>query len=120
MRTKLVATLAAGMLVLTVGAVQAARPSLKQGACWMTPAPMIAGNAAYIWATGLPTKTSLNVFADDGGETYAFPVGVQPNGTLERVEYIPEHAGTIQVRVTGPERGQTKVYASCSGEVAAG
>ena len=118
-RTKLVIALMAVTLVGTIGVVQAAKPSLRQSACWMTPTPMIAGERAYLFATGLPTKTALNVFVDDGHERYGFPVGVQPSGTLEWIEYGTEYAGTIHVSVTGPERGQTKVYASCSGEVAA-
>jgi hypothetical protein len=119
MRTKLVAALAVVALVMTVGVVQAAKPSLRQSTCWMTPSPMVAGEHAHLFATGLPTKVALNVFVDDGDETYGFPVGIASDGTLEWIRYTPEYAGTIHVRVTGPERGQAKVYASCSGEVAA-
>ena len=118
-RTKIVLALSAVTIVTSMGVVQAAKPAEKQAACWLTPTPMIAGEHAYVWATGLPTKTALNVFVVSGDETYGFPVGIHPDGLLEWIRYTPDHAGTIQVTVTGPERGQTKVYASCSAEVVA-
>ena len=36
------------------------------------------GQTVEIWASGLPTKTALNVFVTDAHGTYGWGVGVQP------------------------------------------
>jgi hypothetical protein len=116
MKTKLVVALAALSIVGFVGAGSTAPK--PPAVCWMDPSPMTVGGDALLWGTGLPTKTALNVFITDSGETYGFPVGMHPDGIMG-VGYSPEHEGTITAQITGPERGRTKVYATCTGEVQA-
>jgi hypothetical protein len=66
---------------------------------------------------GLPTKTALNVFVTDADGTWGFPVGAHLSGTVEGVWYTADALGTTTIKITGPERGTTKVYATCSMEV---
>ena len=61
-----------------------------------------------------PTKTALNVFVTDADGTWGFPVGAHLTGTVEGVWYTADALGTTGIKITGPERGQTKVYANCS------
>jgi hypothetical protein len=76
---------------------------------------------AEIWADGLPTKTALNLFVTDPHQTYGWPVGVQPSGTIEAVWYVPDEACVSTIRITGPEHpNNVKAYATCWMEVSWG
>ena len=104
-------------IVLALGAAQAAGRTTG-GRCWAQPGSATVGQTVEIWADGLPTKTALNIFVTDPHGTYGWPVGVQPSGTIERVWYVPDEAGTSTIRITGPERPNTvKVYAACELQV---
>jgi hypothetical protein len=104
-------------IVLAVGGAQAGG-RYPDGRCWTQPGTASVGQTVEIWATGLPTKTALNVFVTDPHGTYGWGVGVQPAGTVEGVWYTPDEAGTSTLRITGPERpNNVKVYATCTMEV---
>jgi len=106
-----------GMLVGVVGTAQAGRP--VAGRCWTEPGSATLDQTVEIWGDGLPTKTALNVFVTDAEGTWGFPVGEHFTGTVEGVWYAADALGTTTIRITGPERGNTKVYATCSMEVVA-
>jgi hypothetical protein len=107
--------------VLTIAAafgVAEASGRTADGRCWTQPGAANVGQTVEIWASGLPTKTALNVFVTDPHGTYGWGVGVQSAGTVEGVWYTPDEVGTSTLRITGPERpNNVKVYATCSMEV---
>lgn len=116
---RFIATLMGAILTIVValGAAQAAGRS-QDGRCWTQPGTATVGQTVEIWATGLPTKTALNVFVTDPHGTYGWGVGVQPAGTIEAVWYTPDEPGTSTIRITGPERpNSVKVYATCTMDV---
>jgi hypothetical protein len=104
-------------IVLVVGGAQAGGRN-PSGRCWTQPGTASVGQTVEIWASGLPTKTALNVFVTDAHGTYGWGVGVQPSGTIEAVWYTPDEVGTSTLRITGPDRpNNVKVYATCTMEV---
>ena len=103
-------------IVLALGAAQAGGRTAA-GRCWTEPGSATVGQTVEIWAEGLPTKKALNIFVTGPTETYGWPVGVQPSGTLERVWYTPQEAGASTIRITGPARPKTRTYATCSLDV---
>jgi len=103
------------MLAGVVGTAQAGRP--VAGRCWTVPGSAGLGQTVEIWGDGLPTKTALNVFVTDADGTWGFPVGAHLTGTVEGVWYTADALGETTIKITGPERGTTKVYATCSLEV---
>jgi hypothetical protein len=117
---KFTAVVLGAMLTIAVGlGVAQAAGKTANGRCWTNPGSATVGQTVEIWADGLPTKTALNIFVTDAHGTYGWPVGVQPAGTLERIWYAPDEAGTSTIRVTGPERpNSVRVYATCTMEVA--
>jgi len=104
-------------IVIGLGVAQATGPR-PDAQCWTQPGSANVGQTVEIWANGLPTKATLNVFVTDPHGTYGWPVGVQSSGAIEAVWYVPDETGTSTIRITGPERpNNVKVYATCSMEV---
>lgn len=117
MRRYFVHMVVLGMLVGVVGTAQAGRP--VAGRCWTVPGSATLGQTVEIWGDGLPTKTALNVFVTDTDGTWGFPVGAHVTGAVEGVWYTADALGTTTIKITGPERGNTKIYATCAMEVGA-
>ena len=79
-----------------------------------------AGGEYYLWGTGLPTKTALNVFVTDPSGKEGFPIGVQESGNLEWLRMYAEYAGPAPIEITGPTKknGEARAYATCAVTIA--
>lgn len=91
--------------------------------CWPDRSSLSVGEDYYLFATGLPTKTPLNVFVTYSLGTEGFPIGVQADGNLGYLLMHAEYAGVATIEVTGPTKKNMetmKVYATCSVEILPG
>jgi hypothetical protein len=88
--------------------------------CWADPVSVNAGDDYYLFATGLPTNTPLNVFVTDELGTNGFPIGVYADGNLDFLGMHAEYRGTATIQITGPTKKNMetmRIYAACSVEV---
>jgi hypothetical protein len=91
-----------------------------EASCWASPSQVPVGADYYLFATGLPTSTPLNVFVTDEHGTEGLPIGMYADGNLDYLGMHAEYVGTATIQITGPTKKNMdtmKIYARCSMEV---
>jgi hypothetical protein len=76
-----------------------------------------AGASYIVFAEGLPTDIALNVGITTDGREVIYPFGMSVTGS-EAFQEVATDVGHVTYRFLGPLRGNAKVYASCSLDIA--
>jgi hypothetical protein len=120
-RVALALMLGSLLLVGTVARAAPKKPPSGTGStsasCWALPDTAEPGDVYELHATGLPTETALNVGITTDGHEVVFPFGMSYDGNETFLETAGGY-GWVKYRFLGPIRGNTKVYAECSMQVA--